>query len=397
MIPKDGERLNHIRKALHENQLDALVLFHPDNIVMASGMLPGSTHVAVIVTADSQVVVITPWWRESFVQEESWADAILCFDWCRGFNGVEPISAMKRKLAEVRAKLGIESVGYDARMHHYSPCKLASELFTYDEVKVSLSEIFRFAKDANMSISALKAIKTAHEVDCLRRTQLVAKSGVEAFYDHAREGIRECDLAAEVNRSVLRMVGEQGIRYTYCDPPQITSGAERTSIADTMSNHATARQLCKGDWVMIEFGVQADGYWADITRTLIVGGPGEKELRIHEAIIAAQENAIRAYRPGSSTGDTLCRAAWDVMTDRGFGDHITHFLGHGLGFAYHEDQPTLGPESMSPIEPGNVTSIEPGLYLKGQGGMRVEDNVVWGNAAGQATVLSDFHRGLAAL
>ena len=398
MLRKDLERLARIRETLLSNQLDALVLFHPDNIVMASGMLPGSTHVAAVVTADGQVLLITPWWREEFARQESWADEIWTFDWCRGFKGVEPLGAMVEKLKQSRERYRLETVGYDARMHHYSPAKLPSESFTYDEVKGQLPKLFRSAADATNVVNELKSRKTPREIEKLRLAHQVARGGVEAFYAHAGEGIRETDLAAEVNYAVLKQVGHGGIRYTYCDPPQIMSGAARTSIADTMSNHATERRLQAGDLVMLEFGVQADGYWADITRTLVVGEPTDRQYRMHEAILAAQQSAIAAYKPGESTGETLCEAAWEAMRTQGFGDGITHFLGHGLGFAYHESGPVLGPGENTSIRPGHVTSVEPGLYFfengVAQGGMRVEDNVVWGEKACQAEILSDFQRGL---
>jgi Xaa-Pro aminopeptidase len=398
MAAKDTERLDRIRRSLLEKKWDALILFHPDNLVMASGMLPGSTHVVAVVTADEHVAIVTPWWRESFVRDESWADEVLTFDWCRGFNRVEPLSALLDGLKRLRSSLRVEKVGFDARMHHYSPAKLPSEFFTYEEVKAQLPEIFRSAEDATNVISELKSIKTQHEVRKLRLAHLAAEAGVLAFYASATPGIRETELAAEVNAAVLKVAGQNGIRYTYCDPPQITSGVARTSIADTMSNHATERRLQNRDSVMLEFGIQADGYWADITRTLIVGEPTERQVKTHQAILAAQQAAIAAYQPGVSTGDKLCQVAWDTMREHGFGQGITHFLGHGLGFAYHEDRPILGPGETDWLLPGQVTSLEPGLYFfengKPLGGMRVEDNVVWGSRPGEAEVLSDFLRGL---
>ena len=398
MPPKDLERLTRIQQALRQNHWDALVLFHPDNIVMASGMLAGCSHVAAVVTADGQVLLITPWWRAEFAWQESWADEIWTFDWCRGFNGVEPVAAMVEKLNQSRERYRLETVGYDARMHHYSPNKLPSESFTYNEVKAKLPELFRAAVDATSVVNELKLRKTPREIEKLRVAHQVARAGVDAFYAHADEGIRETDLAAEINYAVLKQVGHGGIRYTYCDPPQIASGAVRTSMADTMSNHATEKPLQAGDLVMLEFGVHADGYWADITRTLVVGEPTERQYRMHEAILAAQRRAIATYEPGETTGEALCQAAWETLRDYGFGGGITHFLGHGLGFAYHEDGPILGPGESTRIQPGHVTSVEPGLYFfengVAQGGMRVEDNVVWGENAGQVEILSSFQRGL---
>src|SRR5262245_4320119 len=162
---------------------------------MASGMLPGSTHVVAVVTADGQVLLITPWWRAEFARQESWADEISTFDWCRGFNDVEPLAAMVEKLKQFRDRYRLETMGYEARMHHYGPTKLPSESFTYEEVKVKLPELFRVAADATPVVSELKSRKTPREIAKLRLAHHVAKAGVEAFYAHAREGIREVDLA----------------------------------------------------------------------------------------------------------------------------------------------------------------------------------------------------------
>ena len=247
-------------------------------------------------------------------------------------------------------------------------------------------------------MNELKSRKTPREIEKLRLAHQVARAGVEAFYAHAGEGIRETDLAAEVNYAVLKQVGHGGIRYTYCDPPQIASGATRTSIADTMSNHATDRRLQAGDLVMLEFGVHADGYWADITRTLVVGEPTDRQYRMHEAILAAQQSAIAAYKPSESTGEGALPG--------GLGDHaqswirrgITHFLGHGLGFAYHEDRPILGPgeERKDPTGPRHLcgarlcTSSRTALHRAG-----CAWKTTWSGERmpAQAEILSDFQRG----
>ena len=394
----DTERLELIESALRVKGWDALVTFHPDSILMTTGMFPGSTHVASVVTSDGKVVLITPWWRESFVREESWAKEILCFDWCKPNCRIDPAQALFELLKKSANDLALERIGFEGQVHHYNPAKLPSELFTYQEIKERLPEIFRQSEDATPVIHELKAVKTKCELEKLRLTHEVAWAGVQAFYRNAVPGIRECDLAAEVNFAVLKMVGHKGIRYTYCDPPQISSGSERTVAGDTMSNHATQRRLQERDPVMLEVGLHADGYWADITRCLVVGGALEIHERLHEAVLEAQRAAVAAYVPFASTGEQLCEAAWEVMLNAGFGEGITHGLGHGVGFAYHEDRPNLRPGCRTPIRPGQVTSLEPGLYWRTNGmpvaGIRVEDNVVWGRENGQVEVLSNFYGGL---
>ena len=398
MVTPDQARLNQIKLSLQKNDLDALILLHPENILMATGMFPGSSHVVTIVDVDGKVTVLTPWWREQFVLTESWADEVTCFDWCKPRSQIDPDKAVTDWLKNWQTGSGIEKIGADLTVHHYSPNKMPSECFTYEKIKKALGTVFPVARDASHQINSLKAIKTSKEIEKLRISHEVIRVGVEVFYQEARVGIREIDLAAEINAAVIRMVGHKGSKYVFCEAPQITSGSDRTYVADTLSNHPTPRKIQAGDLVLLELGVHVDGYWADITRAVVVGIPNDIQVKLHQAVLAAQAAAIEAYYPGKSTGETLCQAAWTAMREAGFEKGITHFLGHGLGFAYHEDGPTLGPEENVVICPGHVTSIEPGLYWRAEdqliGGVRVEENVVWGCRPKEVEILSDFYRGL---
>ena len=398
MAVPDQERMNQIRQSLAEGHLDALLLLYPDDILMATGMLPASTHVAVLVDRDGGVSLLTPWWRESFVAEESWADRIDCFDWCKRGCEVDPDQAVIEWLRTQRSGQGIERVGVHLTVHHYGPNKMPSECLTYDRVRAELPSIFPVVEDAGDRINQLKSVKSSREVGKLKLAHQVVRAGAQTFYQLAQPGIREIDLATEVHCTVLRTAASLGIDYAFCEVPQITSGPERTLIADTLSNHPTARRLEQGDPVLLELGAHAEGYWADITRATVVGEPSDLLRRLHQAVLDAQNAAIARYVPGQSTGEQLCEASWQAMREAGFEQGITHFLGHGLGFAYHEDRPTLGPGQNQPVLPGQVTSIEPGLYWREGtspvGGIRVEENVVWGSRDGEAEILSDYYRGL---
>ena len=398
MALPDEERLNQIRKSLADGGLDALLLLYPDDILMATGMLPASTHVAVLVDGDGRVSLLTPWWREAFVAEESWADRIDTFDWCKRGCQVDPDQAVIAWLGAQRSRQGIERVGAHLQVHHYGPNKMPSECVTYDRIRAALPSLFPAVEDAGDRINQLKSVKTSREVGKLKLAHQVVQAGVQAFYGLAQAGIREIDLATEVHCAVLKKGASLGIDYVFCEMPQITSGPERTLIADTLSNHPTARKLQQGDPVLLELGAHTEGYWADITRAVAVGAPCPLLQRLHQAVLDAQSEAIARYVPGQSTGEQLCEASWQAMREAGFEQGITHFLGHGLGFAYHEDRPTLGPGEQRAVLPGQVTSIEPGLYWREGsrvvGGIRVEENLVWGSRAGQAEILSDFYRGL---
>ena len=173
----DEERLSQIRRSLRDGQLDALVLLYPDDILMAIGMLPGSTHVVAIVDADGRVTILTPWWRESFVAKESWADEIACFDWCKPGSRVDPDRAVISWLESRRLSQGIEKVGVHRSLHHYCPNTMPSECFTYDRINAPLPSIFPVAEDAGDRINQLKAVKTSREIGKLRLAQEVWQPG----------------------------------------------------------------------------------------------------------------------------------------------------------------------------------------------------------------------------
>ena len=273
MALPDQERVNQIRRSLADGGLDALLLLYPDDILMATGMLPASTHVAVVVDRDGRVSLLTPWWREAFVAEESWAYPIDCFDWCKRGCQVDPDRAVIEWLRTQRSRHGIEKVGVHLQVHHYGPNKMPSECLTYDRIRAALPSIFAVVEDAGDRINQLKAVKTSREIGKLKLAHQVVRAGAQAFYQLAEAGMREIDLATEVHCAVLRKAASMGIAYVFCEMPQITSGPERTLIADTLSNHPTARKLQQGDPVLLELGAHTEGYWADITRAVVVGEP----------------------------------------------------------------------------------------------------------------------------
>jgi Xaa-Pro aminopeptidase/Xaa-Pro dipeptidase len=136
----------------------------------------------------------------------------------------------------------------------------------------------------------------------------------------------------------------------------------------------TGRKLSAGDLVLLDFGAAFDGYKADTTRMAVVGEPGEKDAEIHRLVLEAHDAAIAAVRAGTTTG-AVDAAARRVIDAAGMGDRFFHRTGHGLGLEEHED-PSLDPGSSTVLEVGMVFTIEPGVYIPGWGGVRIEDDVV---------------------
>jgi len=133
-------------------------------------------------------------------------------------------------------------------------------------------------------------------------------------------------------------------------------------------------RLAPGDLVLLDFGAAVDGYCADTTRMAVAGEPGPLEKEIHGVVLQAHDAAIEAVRAGVTVG-SVDAAARQVIEERHHGEHFIHRTGHGLGLEAHED-PSLDPGSQTTLEAGMVCTIEPGIYIQGWGGVRIEDDVV---------------------
>jgi Xaa-Pro aminopeptidase len=136
----------------------------------------------------------------------------------------------------------------------------------------------------------------------------------------------------------------------------------------------TSRKLAEGDFVLLDFGATFDGYRADTTRMAVIGEPTERHREIHGLVLAAHDAAIAAVRAGTTTG-SVDAAARQLIEAAGMGDLFFHRVGHGLGLEAHED-PSLDPGSATVLESGMTFTIEPGIYIAGWGGVRIEDDVV---------------------
>src|SRR5439155_19190266 len=134
------------------------------------------------------------------------------------------------------------------------------------------------------------------------------------------------------------------------------------------------RRLQPGDLILLDFGAAWRGYRADTTRMAVVGEPDSRQLEVHAVVLAAHDAAVAAVRAGVTAGE-VDEAARAVIRDAGMGDRFIHRVGHGLGLEAHED-PSLDPGSDTLLEEGMVVTIEPGVYLPGWGGVRIEDDVV---------------------
>jgi D-alanyl-D-alanine dipeptidase len=213
------------------------------------------------------------------------------------------------------------------------------------------------------ALPGLRAVKDADELDALARAGAAADAAFEAILTRPFAGRTELDIAGEL-AELLRAGGHDSVDFTI-----VASGPNGAS-----PHHDTGpRRIASGDAVVLDFGGFVDGYGSDESRTVVVGDPPTGFDEIYATVRRAQQAGVDAVRPGVACED-VDRAARAVIDDAGFGDLFVHRTGHGIGLETHED-PYLVRGNETVLRVGMTFSIEPGIYLPGHFGVRIEDIV----------------------
>jgi len=215
-------------------------------------------------------------------------------------------------------------------------------------------------------VEALRIIKDAAELAALERACRITAEAFDRLMDQIRPGLTEVHLA----RRLEQLFGELGAQDRAF--PSIVAGGPNSAIPH---HECGQRPLRPGDLLVIDAGALVDGYHADMTRTVVVGrAPEPWQREIHQVVAQAQAQARACARPGVPLAN-LDASAREPIAQAGFADAYVHGLGHGVGLAIHE-APMIGARATGTILPGTAITIEPGIYLNGRGGVRIEDTVV---------------------
>ena len=218
--------------------------------------------------------------------------------------------------------------------------------------------------DVALEIRRLRLIKNAVEIEELARAAVITDEAFAKVLARIRPGQTEIEVAMLFGSVIAELGG------TLSFPSLVQSGPN-----SAMPHlEPSGRRLSRGDFLLLDFGAAAGGYKADSTRMAVIGDPSADHREIHDVVLRAHNAAIAAVRPGVTTGD-VDAAARGVIDAAGYGKHFFHRVGHGLGLEVHED-PSLDPGSRTVLEAGMVFTVEPGVYIAGFGGVRIEDDVV---------------------
>ncbi|HEY5731988.1 MAG TPA: Xaa-Pro peptidase family protein [Anaerolineales bacterium] len=234
--------------------------------------------------------------------------------------------------------------------------------------------------DASDVLSSLRLKKDQAEVEAMRKAVRIAQAALEATIPSIKIGMTEKDLSSELVTQLLKHGSEPEMPFS-----PIVSGGPNSA-----NPHAspTERKLQAGDLLVIDWGATHDGYISDLTRTFAVGEVDEEYQKIHKIVQESNAAGRAAAKPGARCADVDI-AARDVIEKSGYGKYFTHRTGHGIGMEGHEE-PYMRGDNLQLLEPGMAFTVEPGIYLPGRNGVRVEDNVVITETG--VDVLSDMPR-----
>jgi len=259
------------------------------------------------------------------------------------------------RLNEAIADFGITALGYEENY------LTVAELHTYEE-KLNVKTFVAM----NDKISGFRATKEDWELDIMRKAQDITDKTFSEVLTKIKAGMTEKELQAELIYCLYKN-GADGPSFD----PIVVSGPN-TSLPHGV---ASDRVICEGDFVTLDFGALYNGYCADMTRTVAVGYATEEMKKVYDTVLQAQLAGIAVTRAGVK-GKEVDAAARQVIVDAGYGEYFGHSYGHSLGLEIHE-APNCSPRGEAIMEAGAIASAEPGIYLPGKFGVRIEDVLIF--------------------
>ncbi|WP_134698663.1 Xaa-Pro peptidase family protein [Ammoniphilus sp. YIM 78166] len=337
------ERINKAQAILAQNGWEAAVVTSPANFFYFTGTWLDSHErlQAVVISRTGAASIVV---HEMSREEVSPLDGVTMVFWKDGEPSVEI-------LAGLLPKQGV--ISFDNQW----PSEKLIDLMSF---KKELTYI-----KGTPVIGALRLKKDREEIDLLRKSGEIADRVIGEAIRLAKPGMKESELAKEIKR----LFHEQGVEQLSFSP--IIGAGANGAIPHHQSDDTV---LAEGDMVVVDMGGIKDHYCSDMTRTIAIGEPSEEMVQVYEIVRKAQDEAVKAIRPGVSMR-SIDQVARSIISQAGYGEFFTHRTGHGLGIEVHEE-PFLTSDNEQLLEEGMVVSVEPGIYLSGKFGVRIEDIVV---------------------
>jgi Xaa-Pro dipeptidase len=358
-------RLNNLTASLRTSNLDAVILNPGPTLTYLSGVQFHLMErpVVLFVAPGQDPVLVLPELELLKVDQFPYKVQAVAF----GENPSEWENAF-RKAAQL--------LGLDGKRIGVEPRQLRLLEFGYVKAGAPESEF----PDASDVLSTLRLKKDKAEVDAMRRAVKIAQDALEATIPLIKMGMSERELSSELVIQLLKNGSDSEFPFA----PIISGGPNAANPHASPSE----RRLQAGDLLVVDWGAAYEGYISDLTRTFAVGEVDDECQKIHKIVQESNAAGRAAGKPGVPCAD-VDKAAREVIERSGYGKYFTHRTGHGIGMEGHED-PYMRGDNMQLLEPGMAYTVEPGIYLTGRNGVRIEDNIVITETG--ADCLSDMPR-----
>jgi Xaa-Pro dipeptidase len=375
MTGSETMRVQHLQDLMREAGLKALVCRLPENVVYLTEYWPHHGISVAVLPDEGRPTLFIPEVEQEWGNKD-WAD-VVPYGWAL-LKDPDLYASYHKLLGEVVNKLGLKGtkVGVETSLEIVGTTyRHAEPIVPAAPWAAMLEEVFAGAElvDITDLMQDAKLVKTEYDLSRLRVANEIAHMGATKALKALTPGMKEVEISAIIEGTIrAKGAGYKGARLVWAEA-EVASGPVNTAKANLLIP-STDRIVEEGDLVMVEMATVVDGYYSDLTYMAVVGEPSDRQREVHNAVLAAQQAGADKMRPGNSYADPD-DAARKVLTDAGLGKYFVHVTGHGLGFRFHEATPFLMPGATGTLVEGVVTSIEPGVYIDGFGGIRIEDNV----------------------
>jgi Xaa-Pro dipeptidase len=381
--PRDDAKLERVRTLMAERGLDALVMRAPDNVLYLTNFWAMKGYDVCVFPREGDPVLICLEASEADAERMAWTSDIRLF---AGYDPSDPSPPLARAVdvaKECAAEYG--NLGLELTLGTQASDRMVGEPTTFTR---DWFHAFGEVEDATWLLAEARAVKTEQEIERMRLANAIAAAAMEHCRLIIEPGMNEAQIAAEWEGFVLgEGTGWEGKVELALGFSLVWSGSGIQTFTAT-----TSRPVVEGEPTLFEIWVCADGYWCDHTKNLVVGELTSAYRELEGALMAVYDDAVAFARPGASLAelDSRIRAGIDAM---GFPGQPSHPICHGVGARAHEP-PYAHQAGGGEIREGMVLAIEPGCYIAGGGGLRVEDNFLI--TADGAEKLSSFPDGIVA-
>jgi Xaa-Pro aminopeptidase len=343
-----SDRLNRLVAQFPEKELDALLISAPENRRYLSGFTGSAGYL--FISSERAVLVTDSRYTEQATNQAP------------DFQVMQVRGGWDWFLEQLK-ETGVKRVGFESR---------DMTVATYNSLVGAVKDDSALSQVSMIATAEMpeegRVFKDQRELALLQRAIDASDAAMEAVCPNITVGMTEREVAWRMEMA-MRDFGADGISFDTI----VASGPN-----GAMAHHRPSdRAIQAGEPIVIDMGAIVEGYCSDITRTVVVGEPDETFRKIYDIVLGAQLTAINTVRPGM-TGEDCDDLSRAVIDEAGYGGNFGHSLGHGVGLAVHEN-PRVSPRSPDKLEPNMVFTVEPGIYLTGWGGIRIEDIVVLGD------------------